>query len=107
MPELILVRGDKNYIIEFEVRDAEGNIVDLSEVTGIKFKMKKYGATSLTIDKSASVVPPGTQGLCQVLIETELLNEYGEYYAELEITWTGDKVLTAPNIFVKVLKDLR
>lgn len=106
MPKLILIRGDKNYIVEFEVRDAEGEIADLSEVTEIRFKMKEYGATSLLIDEPATVVPPGTQGLCQVLIKEQLKDFSGECYAELEFSW-GDKILTAPNIFVKVLKDLR
>jgi hypothetical protein len=104
MATITLVRGDKNYYLEFEVRDAEGKIVDLTNCT-VRFKMQKYNAPSLVIDKVGTVVD-GTNGLCQVMIGEELINESGEFKAELEITWPTGQVLTAPNIFVRVLKDL-
>lgn len=104
MPSLTLVRGDKTYFLEFEVRDADGEIVDLS-YCGIDFKMQKYGEATLTLDKSGSIVN-GTLGICQILIAEELVNKAGEFYAELQITWPTGKILTAPNIYVKILKDL-
>lgn len=103
MPELILVRGNQNYYLEFEVRDADGEIVDLTG-TSIGFKMQKYGESTLTIDKAGSVIS-GTLGLCQVLVATELVNKSGEFIAELIIQWDS-KILSAPDINVKVLKSL-
>lgn len=104
MPTLTLVRGDKNYYLEFEVRDADGTVVDITGAS-VTFKMQKYGQSTLTLDKGGSIVN-GTSGLCQVLIATELVSTYGEFLAELQITWPTNKVLTAPNIYVKILKDL-
>lgn len=104
MPTLTLVRNDKNFYLEFEVRDSEGEIVDITGCS-IGFKMQKYGESNLTINKAGGVTV-GTLGLCQVLIEDEIIGKSGEFYAELEIRWSSGKILTAPDIYVKVLKDL-
>lgn len=105
MPSLTLVRGDREYYLEFEVQDADGEAVDLTSCS-IGFKMQKYGKTALTLNKQGIVVSPGTMGLCQILIKDELANESGEYFAELEIRWPSGKILTAPDIYVRILKDL-
>ena len=104
MVSLTLVRSDKNYYLEFEVRDSSGKIVNISSCT-IRFKMQRYGSPSLIIDKEGKVTS-GSLGLCQVYIEDELLNLSGEFFAEVQITWSSGKVLTAPSINVKILKDL-
>lgn len=104
MPQLTLVRGDRNYYLEFEVRDAEGEIVDITGCS-IGFKMQKYSSSSLTLNKTGEILN-GTLGLCQVLIANELINESGDFYAELEIRWPTGKILTAPEIYIKILKDL-
>lgn len=105
MPSLTLVRGDRVYYLEFEVRDADGDLVDLTGCS-IGFKMQKYGETSLTLNKSGQVIAPGSLGVCQILIEDELTNVSGEFIAELEIRWPSGKILTAPDIYVKILSDL-
>lgn len=104
MPTLTLVRGDRDYFIEFEVRDADGEIVDLTD-TSVRFKMQRYGESTLTFNKEGTILS-GTLGLCQILIEDEFQTISGEFNAELEISWIEGKVLTAPDIYVKILKDL-
>ncbi len=104
MPKITLVRGDQNYYIEFEVKDLDGKTVDLTNAS-IGFQMQKYGECTLSLDKEGSILN-GTLGLCQVLIETELVNKSGEFHAQLEIRWPTGKILTAPEIYVKILQDL-
>jgi len=104
LPTLTLVEGDCNYFLEFEVRDADGEIVDLSGCS-IGFKMQRYGDSTLTLDKAGQIAD-GPNGICQIMIETELTNKFGEFYAELEIRWPGGKILTAPNIYCKILRQL-
>lgn len=104
MPSLTLVRGDSNYFLEFEVRDADGEIVNLTSCSVI-FKMQRYGESTLTLNKSGNVVN-GTLGIAQVFIQEELANKSGEFHCELEIHWSNGKILTAPEIYCKVLKDL-
>lgn len=106
MPSLTLVRGDQNYFIEFEVRDADGVIVDITGCS-IGFHMQRYGDSTLTLNKAGTIsTGSGTLGLVRVFIATELVNKSGEHYSELEIRWPSGKILTAPDIYVKILKDL-
>ena len=105
MAQLVLVRGDKNFLLEFSVLEADGEIVDLTGAS-IDFRMQRYGESTLTLDKAGEVTN-GTLGLCQVKIEQELVDLSGEFFAELQITWIAEgKVLTVPGISIKVLKDL-
>lgn len=105
MPSLTLIRNDKNYYLTLEVREADGSLVNLTGST-VLFKLQKYGSSTLLMEKEGSVVSPGSLGLCQVYIASELVSKDGEFIAELEITWPSGKVLTAPEINVKILKDL-
>jgi len=105
MTHITLVRGDQNYYLEFEVKDSDGEIVDLTGST-ITFSVQEYGQPSLLIDHKVGEVIDGTLGLCRVFIGTEFSNVEGEYCGELQINFPGDKILTAPNIFIKVIKDL-
>lgn len=104
MPTITLVRGDQKYFLEFEIRDADSQIVDITG-SSITLKLQKYGESTLTLSKVGSILD-GPAGLCQVHIATELVNKWGEYSAELEIRWPTGKILTAPEIYVKILKDL-
>jgi len=106
MPSLELVRGDRNYYLEFEVKNSDGSIIDITGCT-VSFKMQKYGESTLTLDKEGSVPDGcGTLGLCQVFIQEELVNKSGEYSCELQISWSYGRVLTSPMITAKILKDL-
>ena len=99
-----MVRNDQNYLLEFQVKDVDGGVVDISGCS-IGFKLQKYNESTLTLSKAGSVTT-GTLGLCQVLIGTELVGKSGEYFAELEVRWPGGKILSVPQIYVKILKDL-
>jgi len=106
MTEIKLVRGDKNYSLEFTIYDADNNLVDLSNVTSIVLKIKKYGSSSLFASIEGSVEGDGTTGQCSFPIGTTFLTETGEFKAEIEITYSTGKVITAPGILIKVIPDL-
>jgi hypothetical protein len=97
-------RGDKSFIQEFEVKDSDGRIVDLTETT-VTLNVQAYQNLKDTFSILGSVVN-GTLGLCQFLVTDQLEDRSGEFYAEIEIEWPSGKILTSPNIFLKVLKDL-
>lgn len=104
MANIVLVRNDRNYYLDFDVKDSSGRVLDLTG-SSIHFAMQRYGEKTLTLDKAGEVVN-GTLGTCRVFIEDEL-NREGEYFAELQITWLSEgKVLTIPDIGIKVLRDL-
>lgn len=109
MPTLILVRGDKNYYVEFEVLSKKEEPIDLSDST-VRFKAQKYGENTLTIDKPGIILDQTeNKGVCRVKIEEELLTKEGEFSAELEFEWVEPGVvrtITIPGITLKVVKDL-
>jgi len=104
IPDLKLVRNDTNFYIEFVVKDAEGNIVNLENSTVI-FKMQSYSGGSL-VANIAGEVPVGSDGICKFLITDELDNLIGEFQAEIQITYSGGRIITAPDISVRVIPDL-
>ncbi|RLF22429.1 MAG: hypothetical protein DRN15_09060 [Thermoprotei archaeon] len=66
---------------------------DLSDISGIVFRMKKYGASSPTIEANMEVVS-ASLGYCRVKVT---IPTSGKYYSEIEvresgqtITWIGD-----------------
>lgn len=104
MPTLTLIKGDSGYIIEFQVKDADGNIVDI-EGCSVLFNIQKYGSSTLLFSLPGTVTN-GTLGYCQFEVGTSLANASGAYSAEIQIEWGSGKILTVPNLSVKVLKDL-
>jgi len=106
MTEIKLVRGDKNYYLQFTIYDSDNNLVDLSDVTSITLNIKKDGASSLFASISGEIEGDGTTGQCSFPIGTTFLTETGEFKAEIEITYSSGKVITAPGIRIKVIPDL-
>jgi len=103
--EIIIVRGDKNFRLSFQIYDADGNIVDLSNVSQIVLKYKEYTSTSSASSITGTVSVPG-EGKCYFDVGTQFVGVTGEYKAEIEITFLNGKVLTVPNLVIKVIPDL-
>jgi len=104
MTEIKIVRNDKNFILEFTIYDLDGNVVDLTGITSIKLKCKQYG-DSIVKEINGTVTDP-ENGQCQFLVKDEFVGVTGEFKAEIEMTFSNGKVLTAPGITIKVIPDL-
>jgi len=104
MPDLKLVRNDTDFFIEFIIKDSEGTVVDLTNATVI-FKMQSFEGGSLVANISGEVIDE-TNGICRFQITDELSDITGEYVAEIQITYSGGRIITAPDISVKVIADL-
>ena len=105
MAELELVRSDYGYDLEFTILDARGGAVDLNNAT-VKLKVKKYGATSLTIDSGCDRKMPYSSGIVTYTVQQTDFSAIGKYQGELEITWTGGKVMTATDLEISIVADL-
>lgn len=105
MAELELVRSDYGYDLEFSILDASSNAVDLTNST-VKFKVKKYGATALTIDAACNRTVPYTLGIVTYTVQQTDFTAIGKYKGEIEITWTGGKVMTATDLEISIVADL-
>lgn len=106
MTEIELIRNDALFDLEFEVKDADGNAVNLTGAeSGVKFKMVEQGADVLKID-GACTVTNAVAGECKYNVKAGDLDTAGTYHAELEITYTGGKIITTTRFTVRVISDL-
>lgn len=104
MTELRLVRGDTNFFIEFTVKDSEGNLVSLENAV-VRFKSQIYNSSSLQWNILGEVTD-ASSGVCRFYITNELENLVAELQGEIEITYSGGRVITAPDISIRVIADL-
>ncbi len=104
MTEITVVRNDQNFYLEFQIRDSDGNIVNLDNVTSIKLKYRSYSGNSLTVIDGEVTNP--SAGECRFLIQNEFVGITGEFKGEIEITYSNGKVITAPYIVIKVIPDI-
>jgi len=77
------------------------------DITGcqLTLKVQAYNDLSDTFQISGSV-SVGSLGLAIFQVENQIVGRSGEYYAEIEVEWPSGKVLTAPDIFIHIKKDL-
>ena len=105
MTEIKIVRGDKNFILDFTIYDADDEIVDLTGVSEINLKFKSYEDGTVTSIPGSAVGDP-QNGEAQFPVGEQFVGVLGEYKAEIEITYISGKVITAPNISIKVIADV-
>jgi hypothetical protein len=85
---LVIPKGDKGFVIRFNVKDADGNPLDLLTAT-VKFKMWKAGTpTTLLINGACAITNP-SGGICEYTVAAADFTTLGLFYGELEVTKTG------------------
>jgi hypothetical protein len=77
------------------LENAYGNVVNLAGASA-KLHMKKYGATSLTVQASADITDPAN-GRVEYAWQAGDTSDAGTYYGEIEITYGDLTVETFPN----------
>lgn len=98
-----IVRNDKNFYLRFTIQDADGVAVDLTNAT-VRFKMVSIGGTVNKVN-GVCVLDDAVNGSCSYLVQAEDTDTIGFYNAELELTYSGGKLLTAILENVQVFKD--
>jgi hypothetical protein len=96
-----VVQSDKLYKIDFTLKDANDVAFDLTTGSSVAFRAQKENGTSLAVNGSITVGTP-TAGQCYYTVQAGDFDTPGRYYAEIEVTYTDGKVITLPNIIVKV-----
>lgn len=104
MTKISVVRNDSNFPLNFTIKDAEGDIVDLTDASPV-LKVQKYNSSSLAFSVNGSVISE-SDGTCEFIITDEVESIYGDYVAEIEINWSSGKKLTTEQFSFKILKDL-
>lgn len=107
MSNLIEVfQGDKLYDINFTLQDANEDVIDITGAT-LLFKGQKEGSATLKFGTaSAMSIVTGTAGTCKYTVGATDFDEAGRYYCEIQVTFSGGKVITFGGITVKAKPEL-
>jgi hypothetical protein len=91
--------------LNFQVLQSDGTTpVDISTAT-VKFKMMQGGGSSSKIDVTCTITD-GPNGKCKYTIQLGDLDTVGLYQAELQVTFSSTKRLTAGLDTIQVQADL-
>ena len=104
--EYELVRDDRFYNITFTIKEADGTVVDLTDVATIKLYLAAVGGTTLKVDGACVRSSPYTAGICTYTVQTSDMDTVGIYHAEVELTYSGGKILTTERFDIRVVEDL-
>lgn len=104
VPVLEVVRNDKLYDIELTVYDYANVVHDLTGTT-IKIKAAAVGGDALELEGDCDLVV-AANGTCKYTVQDGELATVGRYHAELEITYSGGKIITTKRFDIQVVKDL-
>ena len=100
-----LTRGDKGFDINLQILQSDGKTpVDISTAT-VKFKMMAEGGSTNKIDEECTITD-GPNAKCKYTVVNGDLDTVAAYEAELEVTFTADKILTASLDTIQVEEDL-
>lgn len=89
------------------LKDADGNIVDLTGATSAEFHMVPVGGGVAKVNATATIVDPPAGEVKYTWQGTDT-DTVGDFYAEFEVTWVG-KTETFPNdghLVLRVVDDL-
>lgn len=98
------VRGDRGFDLTFQIFNADGTVADITGST-IKFKVRGLTATILKID-AACTITDGPNGKCKYTVLAADFDTEGDFLAELEVTYSASKIVTAQLEPIQILPDL-
>jgi Rib/alpha/Esp surface antigen-like repeat protein len=87
--------NDTSPKLTVDLADAAGSAIDLSGATA-KFKMKRYGASTLKVDEVADITDEAN-GRVEYSWSSVDTDTAGTYYGEIEVTYADTSVETFPN----------
>lgn len=99
-----VVQSDKLYRLDFTLKDADENAIDLTTGTPVLKAQKQY-STALKFSGTMTVGTP-TAGMCYYTVQATDLDESGDYYAEIEVTYSDGKIITLSDIVLRVKPQL-
>jgi len=105
------VQNSHGFDIEGQAVDDNGNVLDLTEFTVLKFRMRKAGSTTTKVEGDASKVD-AANGKWKYAVQTTDLDTVGTFQAQLvcrkgdpvtkEVTVKGLTIIVAEQIPAKV-----
>lgn len=110
LPSLEIVLRDSNLAAVGQTLDSGDPTtwkpIDLTNVSTVLLKFRKVDTTTLVDTITFTKVSPFTDG--KVVMDwgsTTLDDGYGDYEAEIEMTYTNGKVMTVPDKFKFIIRE--
>ena len=101
----VFVKDDSGFDITFTVDDSSGDDVSLESINSVILKMKKIGALSTTIFGLCTVTSAAI-GQCTYSVKEGDFDTTGNYATELELNYTGGRIVTAKLADIYITGDL-
>jgi len=102
---LDVVQNDYGYDLEFQLKDASNNAVDLTGATEVKIFVAEAGAQTAKVVGDC-VVTDASNGLVKYTVQDGDFDEGNkEYQVEIELHFVGS-VLTARGVTIYVVSEL-
>ena len=101
----VFVKDDSGFDISFTVDDSSGEDVSLASISSVILKMKKIGALSTTVFGLCTVTS-ATIGTCTYSVQEGDFDTTGNYATELELTYAGNRIVTAKLADIFITGDL-
>lgn len=97
--------GDKLYDIDFTLQTSAAAAFDITGYSAVKLRAQKQGVATLEVDGACSVISAAA-GTVRYNVADGELDTAGDYYAEIEVTFAGGKILTFGDFLIRVLPQL-
>jgi hypothetical protein len=95
--DIAMKTGDTRPVLAVTLTDADGNPIALSPTATVRFRMRKWGSTSLKVNSSTGItILSASQGMIQRVWASTETNSTGTYWFEFE-TETSTGTRTHPN----------
>jgi hypothetical protein len=108
MARIVLKKDDLLPNVRATLTDNEGNAVDLTLATSVRFIMKSPSSDTAKVDAVGTIVTPGS-GVVQYTWSGTDTNTSGTYNAEFEVNWGSGVYQTFPAngyLEVEIINDL-
>ncbi len=98
MTQINVTAGDKLYVLQFTLKDNDGNAIDLTSATGTCRAQFETG-TAVAFEGAIALVTAAS-GICKYTVQAGDFDTPGRYYAEIEMKFTTGEVTTFGDIVV-------
>lgn len=101
MASLTLTQNDKLYNITFTVKNHNGNAVNLSDVTSVKFQVATQDDYT-TLLSGDCVINDAANGKCSYYVQDGDFPTARRYYGMLQLIYSGGKIISTKRFVVIV-----
>jgi len=101
MVEINVVKDDVGYDINFTLQNSDSTVLSLVTATALLFRVQDSNIGSLKFSKAMNIVS-ASAGTCKYTTATGDFDKVGTYNVEIQVSFSGGKIITFDDVFVIV-----